>query len=313
MKLAGITCVLLAAMPLSFGASKEIIELQRDVAQLQEQVRSLQKAIDQLTVVAQQALEVGNRSNTSIAVMDRTLSEATKHVVDGMQQPMTSLGAKVDTLSEDYRNLRENVNDMTSRIGKLDAKMTDLMNLMQVMAARMPASQPPPTGAENPQPPGTVPTTTTTGPQTPPPGLKSDKLYSDAYRDYMGGSYDVALAGFIDYVKYFNETQFAPDAQFYIGSIYYKKQDYPNAQLAFDAVLEHYSDNRRTAGAHFWKGKTLLSMGKRDAAAKEFREVVNKYPSSDVAQAARTELRNLGLNSGTETGAPTKGRPRRRQ
>lgn len=311
MKLAGITCVLLAAMPLSFGANKETIELQRDVAQLQEQVRSLQKAIDQLTVVAQQALEVSNRSNTSIAVMDRTLMESVKRVVDGMQQPITSLGAKVDTLSEDYRNLRENVNDLSSRMGKLDAKMTDVMNLLQMLAARQTAPPPPQPGSENPQTPGTVPPSSS-GPQIPPPGLKSDKLYTDAVRDYTGGTYDVALSEFLDYVKYFNDTQYAPDAQFYVGSIYYKKQDYPNALLAFDAVLEHYSDNRRTAGAHFWKGKTLLSMGKRDAAAKEFREVVNKYPSSDVVQAARTELRNLGLSSGTETAAPTKGRPRRR-
>jgi len=311
MKLARITCILLAAVPLSFGASKEIIELQRDVAQLQEQVRSLQKAIDQLTVVAQQALEVGNRSNTSIAVMDRTLSEATKRVVDGMQQPITSLGAKVDTLSEDYRNLRENVNDLSSRMGKLDAKMTDLMNLLQVMAARQTAPPPPQPGTDNPQTPGTV-QPTSSGPATPPPGLKAEKLYSDGVRDYMGNSYDVALSEFMDYVKYFNETTFAPNAQFYIGSIYYKKQDFPNALQAFDAVLEHYSDNPKTAGAHFWKGKTLLSMGKRDAAAKEFREVISKYPSSDVVNPARTELRNLGLNSGTETGAPTKGRSRRR-
>jgi TolA-binding protein len=310
MKLARITCILLAAIPVSFGASKEIIELQRDVAQLQEQVRSLQKAIDQLTVVAQQALEVGNRSNTSIAVMDRTLSEATKRVVDGMQQPMTSLGAKVDTLSEDYRNLRENVNDMSSRMGKLDAKLTDLINLVSLLKTAPPP--PPQPGSDNPQtPPGTV-QPTSSGPATPPPGLKAEKLYSDGVRDYMGSSYDVALSEFTDYVKYFNETTFAPNAQFYIGSIYYKKQDYPNALQAFDAVLEHYSDNPKTAGAHFWKGKTLLSMGKRDAAAKEFKEVVNKYPSSDVVQAARTELRNLGLSSGTETGAPTKGRSRRR-
>ena len=51
MKVLGITCVLLVSMPLSFAASKEIIELQRDVAQLQDQVRSLQKTLDQLTVL----------------------------------------------------------------------------------------------------------------------------------------------------------------------------------------------------------------------------------------------------------------------
>jgi len=311
MKLARITCVFLAAMPLSFGASKEIIELQRDVAQLQDQVRAIQKSLDQLTLLTQQALDLGSRSNTSLAVMDRALSETTKQMQQAISAPIMSVGTKVDNLSEDYRNLRENVNDLGARMGKLDAKMTDLINIVSLLKTQAP---PPPAqpGSENPGTPGSQsPVTGVPAPQTPPPGLKSEKLYSDAVRDYTGGSYDVAMSEFTDYVKYFNETQFAPNAQFYIGSIYYKKQDYANALQAFDAVLEHYSDNPKTAGSHYWKGKTLLAMGKRDAAAKEFREVISKYPSSDVVQAARTELRNLGLSSG-EGAAPTKGRSRRR-
>src|SRR5579872_5949479 len=142
MKLAGIVSVLLVAAPLSFGASKEIIELQRDVATLQDQLRQMQKAIDQLTVLAQQALDTGNRSSTSIAVMDRTLTETTKRIQDAVSSPILNVGSKVDALSEDYRNLRENVNDLSSRMGKLDAKLTDLMNLMQVMAAKQTAPPP---------------------------------------------------------------------------------------------------------------------------------------------------------------------------
>ena len=66
MKVLGITCVLLVSMPLSFAASKEIIELQRDVAQLQDQVRSLQKTLDQLTVLAQQTVDAQTRAKTGI-------------------------------------------------------------------------------------------------------------------------------------------------------------------------------------------------------------------------------------------------------
>ena len=126
MKLAGITCVLLAAMPLSFGASKEIIELQRDVAQLQDQLRTTQKTLDQLTVLTQQALDVGNRSNTSLAVMESKLTDATKRVQDGVSAPLMSVGTKMENMSEDYRNLRESVTDLASRTGKHDAKMTGL-------------------------------------------------------------------------------------------------------------------------------------------------------------------------------------------
>lgn len=305
MKAVGITCVLLAAMPVSFAASKEIIELQRDVAQLQDQVRNLQKTLDQLTVLAQQSLDASNRNNAAIAVMQSNLGDTTKGMRDSISAPLASVSTKMDTMSEDFRNLRESVNDVTARLNKLDAKVTDLQNAVTVISKPAP---PPPT------PEGTAPvvpggglasgTTTTApvtsaGPPTPPPGLKATTLYSNGYRDYLGGQFDLALSEFSDYIKYFNETEFAPNSQFYIGNIYYKKEDYPNALAAFDAVLEHYSENPKTAAAHYWKGKTLLAMGKRDAAAKEFKEVLSKYPSSDVVQQSKVELRNLGLSTGT--------------
>jgi TolA-binding protein len=221
----------------------------------------------------------------------------------------------MDTMGEDFRNLRETVNDVSARLGKLDAKVTDLQNTMSVMSK--PPVAPPPTpdaagttGAPTSPTTGGTPTPANTGPATPPPGLKAATLYSNGYRDYLGGNYDVALAEFNDYIKYFNDTEFAPNSQFYIGNIYYKQQDYTNALAAFDAVLEHYSENPKTAGSHYWKGKTLLAMGKRDAAAKEFREILSKYPNSDVAPQAKTELRNLGLSPGT--GAANKGGRSRR-
>lgn len=313
MKAIGITCVFLAAMPLSYGANKEMIELQRDVAQLQDQVRNLQKTLDQLTVLAQQALDAGNRNNASLAVMQSNLTDATKHVQEGVSAPLLGVGQKMDAMAEDFRNLRETVNDVSARLGKLDSKVTDLQNAVTVISR--PPAQPPPGPETAGIPQGTPSTGTTSAPMTtntpmgPPAGVKAETLYSNGYRDYLGGNYDLALAEFTDYIKYFNETTFAPNSQFYIGNIYYKKEDYPNALAAFDAVLEHYSDNPKTAGAHYWKGKTLLAMGKRDAAAKEFREILSKYPTSDVAPQAKTELRNLGLSPGT--GAAPKGRPRR--
>lgn len=314
MKAIGITCLLLAAMPLSFGASKEMIELQRDVAQLQDQVRNLQKTLDQLTVLAQQALDTGNRNNRDLAVMQSNLGDTTKQVQQSVSAPLMSVGTKMDAMSEDFRNLRETVNDVSARLGKLDAKVTDVQNAVTVISR--PPAQPPPGPDTAGISPGTAPGTpagSTTLPSgtaaAPPPGMKAETLYTSAFRDYTGGNYDLALQEFSDYLKFFNETQWAPNSQFYIGNIYYKKQDYPNALAAFDAVLEHYSDNPKTAGAHYWKGKTLLAMGKRDAAAKEFREILSKYPDSDVAPQAKTELRNLGLSPGT--GAANKGRSRR--
>ena len=47
MSLSRVAIVFFALSPFAFGASKEIMELQRDVALLQDQVRNLQSALDQ--------------------------------------------------------------------------------------------------------------------------------------------------------------------------------------------------------------------------------------------------------------------------
>src|SRR5205807_1514614 len=119
----------------------------------------------------------------------------------GVSAPLMGVGTKMDAMSEDFRNVRETVNDVSARLGKLDAKVTDLQNAVTVISRPQPA---PPPGPETT---GTSPgptagnTTNPTTPATPPPGLKSETLYSNAIRDYTGGNYDVALSEFSDYIK----------------------------------------------------------------------------------------------------------------
>ena len=55
--------------------------------------------------------------------------------------------------------------------------------------------------------------------------MQAGATYTNAFRDYMGQKYDLAMQEFSDYLKYFPKTDFAPNAQFYIGDIYYRKGD----------------------------------------------------------------------------------------
>jgi tol-pal system protein YbgF len=115
------------------------------------------------------------------------------------------------------------------------------------------------------------------------------------------GNSELALQQFQDFLKSFGTTEMAPNAQFYIGQINYNKGQLDSALQAFDAVLEKYTDNNKTADAMYMKGKTLLRLEQRTAAAEEFREVIKRFPSSDVAPKARAELKSLGLSP---TGSP---------
>jgi tol-pal system protein YbgF len=286
MSLSRTVLALLALAPFAFGANKEMMELQRDVALLQDQVRTLQSSVDMkvatIQTLVQQTLDSVNRTNTAVAVMENRFSDAMKQQQQSVTAPVASVGQKLDQMSEDFRAVRESVLDMNTRMGKLDAKMADLQNLVNTI--RTPPAAPP---------------ASPTDPQTPtgpPPGLQAETTYTNAYRDYLGGKYDLAMQEFSDYLKYFSNTQFAPNAQYYIGDIYYKKADYNNALQAFDAVLEHYSDNNKTQDAHYMKAMSLLGVGKNDAAAREFRDVISRYPDTEIAAKAKARLKDLGLS-----------------
>ena len=139
------TAVFFALAPFAFGASKEMQELQRDVALLQDQVRTLQRAQDEkfaaMLALVQQTLESVNRTNVAVGVMENKFNDAMKQQVQSVSGPVANVGQKLDQMAEDFRAVRESVLDMNTRMGKLDAKMADLQNLINTM--RTPVVPPP--------------------------------------------------------------------------------------------------------------------------------------------------------------------------
>src|SRR5580704_13804464 len=298
MSLSRVAILLFALSPFAFGASKEIMELQRDVAMLQDQVRNLQSTLDQkvaaIQTLTQQTLDSANRTNTAVAVMENRFDETMKKQELSLNGPVANVGQKLDQMSEDFRAVRESVLDMNTRMGKLDAKMADLQNLINTIRSA-PAAPPPAAGTA----PAGDPNSSQAS-SAPPAGMQAESTYTNAYRDYQAGKSDIAIQEFTDYLKYFGNTNFAPDAQYYLADIYYRKQDYNNAIQNFDAVLEKYSDNRRTPDAHYMKGMCLMGLGRNDAAAHEFRDVYSRYLdlNPDIAAKAKARLREMGLTVG---------------
>ena len=120
-------------------------------------------------------------------------------------------------------------------------------------------------------------------------------LYENATRDARGGKYDLALQEYQDYLKYYKDMDYAPNAQFNVGVIYFTQNNLESALSAFDAVLEKYPDNAKTPDALLMKGKTLVKMGRPTQGASEFRDLIKRFPNSDQATQAKAQLKALGL------------------
>ena len=305
MSLSRVAIVFFALSPFAFGASKEIMELQRDVALLQDQVRNLQSTLDQkvaaIQALTQQTLDSVNRTNTSVAIMENSFNDAMKQQQQSLNGPVANVGQKLGQMSEDFNAVREAVLDMNTRMGKLDAKIADLENLINTV--RAPAA-PPPGGTQPAS--GTVPPNDANSNFSPgqaggpPQGVQAGALYTNAFSDYGAGKYDIAMQEFSEYLKNFGNTELAPNAQYYIANIYFRKADYSNALVAFDAVLEKFPENPRTPEALYSKAMCLMKLGRNDSAAREFREVYTRYAADnpEIAAKAKSQLREMGLSVG---------------
>lgn len=302
MKFLRLALLTLTCSALSFGANKEMIELQRDVALLQDKMDTMQRTLDQnfaaMKVLLQQTQE--NSARTSSAMS--SLQDSVSNGVGKSLAPVTGLSNKVDTMSDDMRSLRDSLADLNSRLERMDAKMTDLKNQLQIMQSPPPVPGAP--GSTN----GTNPPNGQPGSAAaaPPPGVSADKTFTDARRDLQTGKSDLALQEFQQYLTYFPNTELAPSAQYYIGEIAYNRGDYNGAVQAFDAVLERYPENPKTPDAHLMKGMALEKAGQKNRAAQEFRDLVETYPRTDDARKAQQQLRQLGVTTTSSRSTTTR-------
>ena len=161
MRFARIASLLCVCATFSFGASKEIVELQRDVALLQDQVRQVQRTLDekiaQLTLLMQQTQDNASKTNNAITGLQSSVADS----VTQQLQPVIRVGSKVDGMSDEIRSMKESIADMNSHLSKLDAKVTDVGN--QITLSHNPPAAPgqdttgaPATGAPPIGAPGTV-------------------------------------------------------------------------------------------------------------------------------------------------------------
>lgn len=288
---------------LAFAASREIVELQRDVALLQEQLRTLQRSQDEklagLTTLVQQAVDGAQKANTSVAVLDSGIRNILRDQESKVVGPVAGVGAKMDQVTTDVQALRASVEDLNARLGRLQQQLVDLGNAVKTMQA--PAAPPPAVSpAGGPAAGGAPP-------------IPAESLWTNAMRDRSGGKSDLALQEFQDYVKYYGNTEMAPAAQYYVGEIHAAQGNLDEALKDFDTVLERWSDNPKTPDAMYRKGEILVKMGLKTKGAQEFRELINRFPSHELAAKARAQLRALGFNPPAAPAARTSAAKKRRK
>jgi tol-pal system protein YbgF len=278
------------------AVARELIELQHDVTSLLQGQKDLATQMTQDHTVMKTLVE---QSGETVGKLNATMSGLQKSV----QDVQANSGARLDTMSTQVQGLSDNLEEIKSRLGKLNQQLVDLQNTVQSLDAKIsggtaapPTATPTAGGASTQQPYGSA-TGTNPGLSNPPagPAPSADTLYSNGLRDITSGKYDLARQEFQDYLKYYGETDLASNAQFYLGEIAYSQKNYEQAVNEYNRVLTNYPKSFKLAPAHYKKGMALIELGQKTAGVRELRDVIRRFPGTDEERRARSKLKELGV------------------
>src|SRR6267142_4217026 len=182
------------------AVARELIELQRDVTSLLQGQKDLSTQMTQDHTVMKTLVE---QSGDTVGKLNGTMSALQK----SMQDVTANSGARLDTMSTQVQGLSDNLEEIKSRLGKLNQQLVDLQNSVQSLDAKISGTAPAAAPAS-----GTA--TPTAGGAASGPAPSADTLYSNGLRDITSGKYDLARSEFQDYLKYYGDTDLASNAQF---------------------------------------------------------------------------------------------------
>ncbi|MDQ7835448.1 MAG: tetratricopeptide repeat protein [Humidesulfovibrio sp.] len=85
-----------------------------------------------------------------------------------------------------------------------------------------------------------------------------------------------------------------PNALYWIGESHYVEKNYPQAILSFKEVTRRYPKHHKAAAAMLKIGMAYAMLGEKDNASLYLRALLQDFPKSEPAPAARKKLAELG-------------------
>ena len=270
-----------------------------DIEKLQGQIRELQ---DQLAAVKRSSAGKEEVQSVNQKIADQTAQ---------LLKSNAALVAKVDQMDERANNNQGALEQTNYRLDKLSQQMTQAQH--DIDDLKVAVARPPAAAAAAPQPgvvgPAVVGTAAAVQPPAQPQPPMSEinvpapasenpmEVYQAAYRDYQRGNWDLALAGFRDFLTRYPDSELTPNAEYWIGESLYSQKKYPEAIDQFNRVVDKYPKSDKAPGALLKKGYGYLAMNDRPRAIVQFQYVVHEYPNSREAALAKDRLRQLGIDT----------------
>jgi tol-pal system protein YbgF len=123
------------------------------------------------------------------------------------------------------------------------------------------------------------------------PAEKRD--FEAALAVFRKGDFAAAQTAFVDFLRRYPQSGYAPSAFFWLGNAQYATRDYKEAVQNFRILLSQAPDHMRAPEAVLSIANCQLELKDTKAARKTLEELVKAYPQSEAAAAAKERLSRL--------------------
>ncbi|WP_145552929.1 cell division protein CpoB [Yersinia canariae] len=105
--------------------------------------------------------------------------------------------------------------------------------------------------------------------------------------------YDQAITAFQGFVKQYPKSTYQPNANYWLGQLYYNKGKKDDAAYYYAVVVKNYPKSPKSSEAMFKVGVIMQDKGQSDKAKAVYQQVIKQYPNTDAAKQAQKRLSAL--------------------
>jgi tol-pal system protein YbgF len=119
--------------------------------------------------------------------------------------------------------------------------------------------------------------------------------YDQAFQSLKDLRYADAAEGFQTFLARYPDSEYADNAQYWLGESYYVTRNYDISLEAFDELLQKYPDSSKKPDALLKIGYAHYELKQWDQARAALEQVKQQYPDTTLARLADNRLRSMRM------------------
>lgn len=272
-----------------YSQEQERLKQQERITQLESELARSQPA------QANNWAEV-NSLRSDVATLTGQIDDLRR--TEEMRQQATGGAVTVDTLNTRVLDLERKTLFMATQLGVVFDEMPPLPATQEAPAGAVPGMAPAgPQSAVEPQPMAPAmtqpkPQTTAAAEPSPQADVPGQELYQQALESFYAMKYKEAQATWGEFVKGFPKDPLVPNAIFWQGECFFQMQDYANAVLTYQKVIEEHKSSNKYTAALLKQGISFFKLKKDQAGKLVLEDLIKKHPKSAEAKRAQAYLKS---------------------